>query len=465
MVDTNRSERVGTPVPGTNPSTEAPTPATTTAGSADAGASSVFAAGDAAGTTGTRDTAVAAGAPWGARGGSAAADELGAPLRSRTRAGAAAGAAGAASPTTKRRPARQNAAATTRAQRRTTAETGSARSSPAKGPVKRASAKKAAPATSAGTKITAATASRSKGTLAVRAPVRASVRAVTTDPARDVATASTVTSVLEQFPVGVAPVPLPLYTPPPPVSQPPVSEAPVFPGGSGLRLLVARTIVVVVLLALGAIAGITTATHVAPTYTARSEVLMRVRDYAAVILGPGSVFGGPTPQRAVAAQVLAAQASSFTFEVARQTRLDPAVVAAALTVTASPEADVIIFSAASNDPAVAVAVANTAGRYEVSTYRDQLVLGLGTIAAGNTLDTARSAQLAQVQAFERISPSAQVIAAAGAASGGPVPASRGLLVGAAAGAVVAFLLLAADQALRSRRRNRRAGGLGSTTPS
>ena len=53
----------------------------------------------------------------------------------------------------------------------------------------------------------------------------------------------------------------------------------------------------------------------------------------------------------------------------------------------------------------------------------------------------------------------------GAASGGPIPASRGLLVGAAAGAVVAFLLLAADQALRSRRRNHRAGGPGSTTPS
>ena len=94
----------------------------------------------------------------------------------------------------------------------------------------------------------------------------------------------------------------------------------------------------------------------------------------------------------------------------------------------------------------------------MSSYRDQLVLGLGSIAAGNTLDAAQLAQLAQVQAFERISPSAQVIASATTPSGGPVPASRGLLVGAAAGAVVAFLLIAADQALRSRRRGRRGAG-------
>lgn len=245
---------------------------------------------------------------------------------------------------------------------------------------------------------------------------------------------------------------------PPSDTPPPVSQAPATPGGSGVRLLVARTVVVVVLLALGAIVGLTTAASAAPAYTADSQVLVRARDYAAIILGPTSVSGGSTPQRAVAAQVLTAQAPSFTYEVARQTKLDPAVVAAALTVTASPDADVIVFSAASSDPAVAVAIADTAGRYEVSTYRDQLMLGLGSIAAANTLDAAQLAQLAQVQAFERISPSAQVIAAAGAASGGPVSASRGLLVGAAAGAVIAFLLLAADQALRSRRRSRRAAG-------
>lgn len=241
-------------------------------------------------------------------------------------------------------------------------------------------------------------------------------------------------------------------------TPPPASQDPSSPGGSGVRLLVTRTVVVVVLLALGAIVGLTTAASAAPAYTANSQVLVRERDYAAIILGPASVSGGSTPQRAVAAQVLAAQASSFTDEVARQANLDPAVVVAALTVTASPDADVIVFSAASSDPAVAVAIADTAGTYEVSTYRDQLVLGLGSIAAGNTLDAAQLAQLAQVQAFERISPSAQVIAAAGAASGGPISASRGLLVGAAAGAVVAFLLLAADQALRSRRSRRRAAG-------
>lgn len=247
-------------------------------------------------------------------------------------------------------------------------------------------------------------------------------------------------------------------TPPPADTPPPASQDPSSPGGSGVRLLVTRTVVVVVLLALGAIVGLTTAASAAPAYTANSQVLVRERDYAAIILGPASVSGGSTPQRAVAAQVLAAQASSFTDEVARQANLDPAVVVAALTVTASPDADVIVFSAASSDPAVAVAIADTAGTYEVSTYRDQLVLGLGSIAAGNTLDAVQLAQLAQVQAFERISPSAQVIAAAGAASGGPISASRGLLVGAAAGAVVAFLLLAADQALRSRRSRRRAAG-------
>ena len=424
-MDTNESERAGTTVLGTSPPTGAP--ATGAAGStdADAGASAVHAAGDAPGTTGTRDTAAVAGAPSRARSGSAAAEQLSAPLRTRTRAAAVARVAADAPPPAPRRTgARKAAAGTTGTPRKTTAGTAAARSTPAKAPAKKTAKAPAKKTAKAAVKKTAV------------------ARTTMVDPNNHPPAAAGTERTL-----------------PPSETPPPVSQHGGSPGGSGLRLLVARTVVVVVLLALGAIVGVTTATGAAPAYTADSQVLMRVRDYAAVILGPGSVFGGSTPQRAVAAQVLAAQASSFTFEVARQAKLDPAVVAAALTVTASPDADVIVFSAASRDPAVAVAVADTAGRYEVSTYRDQLVLGLGTIAAGNTLDAAQLAQLAQVQAFERISPSAQVITAAGAASGGPVPASRGLLVGAAAGAVVAFLLLAADQALRSRRRSRRVAGL------
>lgn len=239
--------------------------------------------------------------------------------------------------------------------------------------------------------------------------------------------------------------------PPPPPASGDAAAGPARPRGSGL---LARAAVVVLLVVLGAVAGTVAAGRATPSWTADSQVLVRERDYAAIILGQSVVVASNTPQRSLAAQVLAAQSPTFTDEIARQAAVDPAAVADGLVVTASPDANVIVFTMTSADPAEAAAVADVAADLEVSTYRDQLVQGLGSIAAGNTLDATQLAQLAQVQAFERISPSAQVIATAGEATGGPTSAARGALTGGVAGAVVAFLLLAADAAWRSRGRRR-----------
>ncbi len=161
----------------------------------------------------------------------------------------------------------------------------------------------------------------------------------------------------------------------------------------------------------------------------------------------------------MAAQVRAAQSPSFTDEVARRADLDRAVVTAALTVTASPDSDIVVFTVSASDPSIATRIADTAAIYEVTSYRDQLVTGLGSIPTRGALDATQAAQLAQAQAFEGISPSAQVVSSAEDPIGGPVSAPRGLLTGAAAGAVIGFLLSALEHAMRSRR-DRRAAAAG-----
>jgi len=321
---------------------------------------------------------------------------------------------------------------------------------PRKSPTARKAPAKKAPARTAAAKA-------SRGTTARKAVATATMTAVLT--------AGSVTSELLRStgrpattPADTTPV---AATPPAQVTAPtagPVTE----PAGAprprgGARRVVVRMVVVVLLAVLGAVVGLVAAGGAAPVYTATAQVLVRERDYAAIVLGPASVRSAGTPQRVVAAQVLAAQSMSFADEVARRADLDPAVVTAALTVTASPDADVVVFSVSASNPAVATTVADTAATYEVTSYRDQLITGLGSMSAGGALGAAQTAQLAQVQAFERISPSAQVISSAGKPTGGPVSASRGLATGAAAGAVVAFLLLALQQAMGSRRRNRPSG--------
>ena len=227
------------------------------------------------------------------------------------------------------------------------------------------------------------------------------------------------------------------------------------PGRRRLALPVARIVVVALLVALGSIAGAVSASRATPSWSAASQVLLRERDYAAIVLGQFAVAASNTPQRSLAAQVLAAESPSFTNEVARRAGVDRASLTGALVITASPDANVVVFTMTSANPTEAVAVAAVAAELEVSTYRDQLVLGLGSVAAPNTLNATQLAQLAQVQSFEQISPSAQVIASGGEAKGGPTATSTGALTGGAAGAVVGFLLLAGDTAWRARGRRSR----------
>lgn len=244
---------------------------------------------------------------------------------------------------------------------------------------------------------------------------------------------------------------------PEPTPGDPEASLPVLvPRRRQLALPVARIGVVVLLVVLGCLAGAVSASRATPSWSAAAQVLLRERDYAAVVLGQFAVAAPNTPQRSLAAQVLAAQSPSFINEVARRAGVDRASVAGGLVVTASPDANVVVFTMTSANPAQAVAVAVVAAELEVSTYRDQLVRGLGSIAAPNTLNATQLAQLAQVQSFEQISPSAQVIASGGEAKGGPTSTSTGALTGGAAGAVVGFLLLAGDTAWRARSRRSRA---------
>ena len=211
-----------------------------------------------------------------------------------------------------------------------------------------------------------------------------------------------------------------------------------------------------VLVILGAAAGVVAARIAPPAYAASSQVLLRDRDYAAIVLGTGATPSTSTSQRTIAAQVLAAKAPSFIDEVARQVGVSAVAVSSGWTVTASPDADVIVFSVTSRDPRLAVRIADVTAELEASNYRDQLMTGLGSVRTTTTLDPNELRVLAQAQAFERISPSAQVIANAGSASGGPISVSKGALTGAAAGAIVALLVLAAEQSWRERARRRRA---------
>lgn len=241
---------------------------------------------------------------------------------------------------------------------------------------------------------------------------------------------------------------------PEPAPDDPEAGFPV-PGHRHFALPVARIVVVVLLVALGSIVGAVSASRATPSWSAASQVLLRERDYAAVVLGQFAVTASNTPQRSLAAQVLAAQSPLFTNEVARRAGVGGASVAGGLVVTASPDANVVVFTMTSANPAEAVAVAVVAAELEVTTYRDQLVRGLGSIAAPNTLNATQLAQLAQVQSFEQISPSAQVIASGGEAKGGPTATSTGAIIGGSAGAVVVFLLLAGDTAWRARSRRSR----------
>lgn len=215
--------------------------------------------------------------------------------------------------------------------------------------------------------------------------------------------------------------------------------------------------VVVVLAVIGAVSGVLVAAFAPPEYTATAQVLVRSRDYAAVVLGAPAAPNQESPQRVLAAQVLAAQSPQFTDEVARRSNIDGREAASHLTVTASPDANVLVFSARSGDPKRAATIADKAAELEVSTYRDQLVRGLGDPSANNGLGGLASGMgieaqrtFAQAESFEAISPSAQVIAQSGQAQGGPIPKVSAAVAGALAGAVVALLLLVSEHLWRER---------------
>ncbi len=222
------------------------------------------------------------------------------------------------------------------------------------------------------------------------------------------------------------------------------------------QLLLRWVLPALVLVILGSAAGVVAVRVAPPSYAASSQVLVRDRDYAAIVLGTGATPSTGTSQRTIAAQVLAAKAPSFTDEVARRAGVPADAVSAGLTVTASPDADVVVFSVTARAPQLAVRIADVSAELEVSRYRDHLVMGLGSAGTTTTLDPNELRVLAQAQAFERISPSAQVLATAGAASGGPISVWSGALTGAAAGAIVAMLALAAEHFWRERARGRRA---------